>query len=66
MKRPPSPTAAEVVSARRKAGLTQEQAADVVCLTSRQWQKYEKGTARMHPILFRYFCIIHNLIEVKP
>ena len=66
MTRRQSPTPAEVLSARQKADLSQEEAAEVVMLTKRQWQKYEAGQAQMHPIIFRYFCIVKNLIEVKP
>lgn len=66
MKRSKPPTPDQVLSARTKANLTQPEAAEVIEVSKRQWQKYEAGAANMHPVLFRYFCIVHNLIEVKP
>ena len=39
----------QIISARKKAGLTQTQAAELVCTTCRVWQQWEAGDRRMHP-----------------
>lgn len=64
--RTPPPTPDQVKAARARAGLSADKAAEVIEVSGRQWQKYEAGQAKMHPILFRYFCIKFDLIEVRP
>lgn len=64
--RTPSPTPEQVKAARARAGLSSDKAAQVIEVSGRQWQKYEAGDARMNPVLFRYFCIVYNMVEVKP
>jgi len=50
-----SPTQAEIKTARKKAGLTQAQAAEVIGKKYRVWQYYEAGKFEMCPVLFDYF-----------
>lgn len=64
-KRSPSPTAnpkpAEIRAAREAAGLTQSEAAVLVHVSLRAWQRYEEGsedgTKRMHPAMWELFLI---------
>ena len=42
---------------RINAGLTQQQAADVVYSGLRTWQQWEAGDRRMHPAIFDYFLL---------
>ena len=48
-----SPTPAEIREARKAAGLTQTQAAELAGYTVRYWQMLEAGTSRMRPILWK-------------
>ncbi len=66
MAKPKRPTKEQVIAARAQSGLSAAKAAEVICVTGRQWQKYEAGQARMHPILWRWFCLQFDLIEEKP
>lgn len=52
-----NPTAAEVVAARDRAGLTQRAAAHKIYATLRAWQSWEdeNDERRMHPGLFELF-----------
>lgn len=53
---PPCP--AQILAARESAGLTQEQAAELVHAGGRRtWQDWERGVARMHPGLWELFRI---------
>lgn len=52
----PHPSA--IREARRAAGLTQTQAADLVCTKLRSWQQWEAGDRRMHPGLWRLFGML--------
>jgi len=45
--RPPTPI--QIRAARERAGLTQTEAADLIWIGLRQWQRYEDGTQPMHP-----------------
>ena len=47
-----NPTPAEISSARESLGLTQQEAADLLHITTRAWQRYEYGERRMHPALW--------------
>lgn len=60
-----SPTAEQVKAARARSGLSAAKAAAVICLSGRQWQKYEAGEAKMNPILWLHFCTKFDMIEVK-
>lgn len=66
MPKPKSPTAEQVKAARLQSGLSAEKAAAVIMVSGRQWQKYEAGKAKMHPILWRWFCLKFDLIEEQP
>lgn len=52
---PPAPE--DVFSARKNAGLTQAQAADLIHSGRRAWQEWESGNRRMHPGLWELFNI---------
>ena len=52
-----NPTPAEISAAREFIGLTQQEAADLLYLTLRAWQRYEAGERRMHPALWELFRI---------
>jgi DNA-binding transcriptional regulator YiaG len=51
------PEPSEIRCMRNEAGLTQTQAATLVCSTLRTWQDWEAGIARMHPGLWELFCL---------
>lgn len=51
------PTPAEIRDARTNAGLTQEQAAELVYSSDRLWRYWEGGQHRMPPGLFELFLI---------
>jgi len=61
----PNPTPAEVRAAREAAGLTQTEAAALVCTTLRAWQAWEQEggeyARRMHAGLWELF-----LLKVNP
>lgn len=57
-KRPASnPSPDEVTKARIAAGLTQQQAAEIVYSGLRTWQQWEAEDRRMHPALFELFLL---------
>lgn len=50
-----NPTPDEIIQARRAAGRTQAEAAELVHSTAVAWQKWEYGERRMHPATFELF-----------
>lgn len=52
-----NPSPESIRSARRVAGLTQTQAAELVMGTLRTWQDWEAGARRMHPGLWALFLV---------
>lgn len=50
-----NPTPAEIRAAREAAGLTQEQAGELIHGSRRAWQDYEAGNRKMHPGLWELF-----------
>lgn len=52
---PGTPTGAEIWRAREAAGMTVEQAAAVVLHEPRQWEQWEGGDRRMHPVIWSAF-----------
>ena len=56
-----SPTKEQIQQARKDAGLTQVQAAELVYSTRRTWQDWEYGVSPMHPAIWELF-----LIKTKP
>jgi DNA-binding transcriptional regulator YiaG len=51
------PKPEQVRKAREAAGLTQQQAAQLIHGTVRAWQEWEAGNRRMHPGLFELFLL---------
>ena len=49
------PNPDEVRERRKLAGLTQTQAATLVCAKLRTWQDWEAGNVKMHPGLWELF-----------
>lgn len=50
----------QIVKARRNAGHTQKQAAEVVRVTPRQWQRYESGETRIPWAVWELYLIKTN------
>lgn len=50
-------TPEEIRNLRKQAGLTQAEAAKLVCGAARTWQDWEAGTTKMHPGLYKLFNI---------
>lgn len=50
-------TPEEIKRVRLAAGLTQTQAAELVHVTLRSWQRYEAGEKRIHPAMWELFLI---------
>lgn len=50
----------EIFGMRMNAGLTQQQAAEIVYAGLRTWQQWEAGDRRMHPGLWELFLIKIN------
>ena len=59
---PSSPTPADIRTARLAAGLTQTQAAALVYVTLRCWQRWETGERVMHAAFFELFH--HKLVQL--
>lgn len=51
----PTPTPAEIRAAREAAGLTQQEAGELIHGSRRAWQDYESGARKMHPGLWELF-----------
>lgn len=49
------PTTDEIIAARKRAGLTQTEAAALVYSTLRAWQFWEAGERPMHPAFWDLF-----------
>ena len=56
-----SPTKEQIQQARKDAGLTQVQAAELIYSTRRTFQDWEYGVSPMHPAIWELF-----LIKTKP
>jgi DNA-binding transcriptional regulator YiaG len=52
-----APAPDQIKEARRKAGLSQTAAAELIYSTLRTWQDWEAGIARMYPGLFELFLL---------
>jgi len=52
-----NPTPEQIKQARKEAGLTQTQAADLIYKSCRAWQQYEKGDREMDKALFELFML---------
>ena len=50
-----NPTPAEIRAAREAAGLTQQEAGELIHGSRRAWQDYESGARKMHPGLWELF-----------
>ncbi len=54
---PAAPDPVQIRAARLATGLTQAQAADLVHVTLRSWQRWESGERAMLPAVFELFII---------
>ena len=52
-----NPTPDEIIAARLSAGISQEFAANITHCYLNEWQKFEKGSAPMHPAIWELFQI---------
>ena len=59
-----APASTAIQSARLAAGLTQTDAARLIHITCRNWQKWESGENKMHPAFFELFLIKSNREEL--
>lgn len=60
------PTAEQVRAAREAAGLTQQQAAELVHRDKRtRWSEWETGTRQMQPDTFELFLLKSGLKKLK-
>ncbi|HJV73152.1 MAG TPA: helix-turn-helix domain-containing protein [Noviherbaspirillum sp.] len=50
-----NPAPAEILAARKAAGLSQTAAATLLHTTCRTWQQWEAGDRRMHPAFWELF-----------
>lgn len=53
----PSPTQTEIRQARKQAGLTQSQAAELIHASAAGWRKWESGAREMHGAFWELFLI---------
>lgn len=60
-----SPKAADIRAARRKANLTQAEAAVLVHALERSWRHWESGAHRMPPGLWELFQIKVDAMEAR-
>lgn len=51
------PTPDQLRAARLAAGLSQEDAGELILGSRRSWENWEQGRVKMHPGLFDYFMI---------
>lgn len=50
-----NPTPEDIRSERKRAGLTQREAAALIYATQSAWEDWEQGRRRMHPALWELF-----------
>ena len=50
-----NPTPEDIRDARKRAGLTQREAAALIYATQSAWEDWEQGRRRMHPALWELF-----------
>ena len=55
-----NPTPRQIKQTRTEAGLTQQQAADMVMVTKRAWQYYEAGQREMSAAVWELFNLKIN------
>lgn len=60
---PPDPTS--VLGERINAGITQQQAAEMLYTDIRTYQRWEYGDSRMHPAIWALFLIRTNRLTTK-
>jgi len=51
------PTPSQILAARKAAGLTQTEAAELIHATQSAWIKWERGVRHMHPAMWELFKI---------
>lgn len=52
-----SPASNQIRAARLAAGLSQQQAGELILSSGRSWENWEQGRVKMHPGLFDYFLL---------
>ena len=60
------PTITQIKQARAKAGLTQQQAGDLVYVNRDTWLKWESGRREINLACFELFQLKTGLIKLKP
>lgn len=55
-------TSEQVIAARKRAGLTTEQAGALVHISGRMWRKYESGKSPMNLTVWELFIIKTNQV----
>ncbi|PAK77167.1 helix-turn-helix domain-containing protein [Acetobacter fabarum] len=59
-------SAANARAARKKAGLTQQQSADLIGVHIRSWQRWESGEHEMSPGLLEMFLFLSKEQAIRP
>jgi putative transcriptional regulator len=59
-----SPDPMNITQARKQAGLTQTQAAELIYKGLRTWQQWERGDRDMDPALFELFLLKTGQIKL--
>jgi DNA-binding transcriptional regulator YiaG len=57
------PNPADILEARKRLGITQTEAANMLHTTCRVWQQWEGGKRKMHPAFWELFRIKAQLNE---
>lgn len=58
------PSPKEIRSARERAGLTQQEAAELLGVDRVTWARYEGGTREMMPVLWAYWLHVAGLERI--
>ena len=59
------PTPEQIAKARERAKMTQEEAAALLYMKWRAWDRYEKGARKMHPALWELWQIKAKIAQLE-